>query len=102
MAKLEITLHTKDGDVTYKQEHISGQKLIDYLKMESDIESAKGLSLADNIEKRVTFIAGLFPDSAGVTPETVINGLDAWEIYGTINKLFRVINGEEDDNSKKE
>ncbi|WP_394326218.1 phage tail assembly chaperone G, partial [Lactococcus lactis] len=38
MAKLEITLHQKGGDVTYKQNHITGQKYLDFWNIQEKIE----------------------------------------------------------------
>ena len=100
MAKLEITLHEKDGDVTYKQNHITGQKFLDFWELQEKIEKGN-LTTADIIALRVEFIAGLFPNDK-LTAEQVLQGLDPWELNKTIQHLSDVILGNEESDEKKE
>ncbi|MGV8956329.1 phage tail assembly chaperone G [Lactococcus lactis] len=76
MAKLEITLHEKGGDVTYKQNHVSGQKFLDYLELEAELEQGT-LTVVQAIEKRLEYVASLFSDD-GLTAQQIIEGLDPW------------------------
>ena len=100
MAKLEITLHEKDGDVTYKQNHITGQKFLDFWELQEKIEKGN-LTTAEIIALRVEFIAGLFPNDK-LTAEQVLQGLDPWELSNTINRLNNIILGNEESDEKKE
>ena len=100
MAKLEIILHEKDGDVTYKQNHITGQKYLDFWELQEKIEKGN-LTSAEIITSRIEFIAGLFPNDK-LTPEQVLQGLDPWELKETIQRLDDVILGNEESDEKKE
>ncbi|WMX71748.1 phage tail assembly chaperone G [Lactococcus cremoris] len=100
MAKLEIILHEKDGDVTYKQNHITGQKFLDFWELQEKIEKGN-LTNVEIITLRVEFIAGLFPNDK-LTAEQVLRGLDPWELNNTIQRLDSVILGNEESDEKKE
>lgn len=100
MAKLEITLHEKDGDVTYKQNHITGQKFLDFWELQEKIEKGN-LTGVEIITLRVEFIAGLFPNDK-LTAEQVLQGLDPWELKNTIQRLNNIILGNEESDEKKE
>ncbi|RDG21646.1 phage tail assembly chaperone G [Lactococcus cremoris] len=100
MAKLEITLHEKDGDVTYKQNHITGQKYLDFWELQEKIEKGN-LTSVEIITSRIEFIAGLFPNDK-LTAEQVLQGLDPWELKETIQRLDDVILGNEESDEKKE
>ena len=48
MTKLSITLRDKDGEFTVTQEHVSGQKLLDYWDMAVEIEkNVDKMSISD-------------------------------------------------------
>lgn len=100
MAKLEITLHEKGGDVTYKQHHISGQKYLDYWTMQEKLENKK-LSATQIITLRLEYMASLFPDSH-LSAEQVLKGLDPWEIEETFSRLIATVLGKGESNEKKE
>lgn len=100
MAKLEITLHEKGGDVTYKQNHISGQKYLDYWNMQEKLEDEK-LSAMQIITLRLEYMASLFPESH-LTAEQVLKGLDPWEIEKTFSRLTGIVLGREESTEKKE
>lgn len=99
MAKLEIILHEKGGDVTYKQNHVSGQKYLDFWELQEKIE-AGNLTTVEIITSRLEFIAGLFSDDK-LTPEQVLKGLDPWELDETINRLNNIVLGVDQDAEKK-
>ncbi|MEY8515180.1 MULTISPECIES: phage tail assembly chaperone G [Lactococcus] len=100
MAKLEITLHEKGGDVTYKQNHVSGQKFLDYLELEAELEQGH-LTVVQAIEKRLEYVASLFSDE-GLTAQQIIEGLDPWEVSTTLGKITDTILGIEETGEKKE
>ena len=100
MAKLEITLHEKGGDVTYKQNHVSGQKFLDYLELEIELEQGT-LTVVQAIEKRLEYLASLFSDD-GLTAQQIIEGLDPWEVSTTLGKITDTILGIEETGEKKE
>lgn len=101
MAKLEITLHEKGGDVKYSTHHVSGQKYIDLLDMQISFEKSDALTSVDVIQQRLEFTAGLFEDEA-VTAESILTGTDPWDLIPTLDRLQRIILGADDDDSKKE
>lgn len=101
MAKLEITLHEKGGDVTYRQNHITGQKYLDFWSLQEKIEK-ESLDNAEVIALRIDYIASLFPDEK-LTAEQVLRGLDPWELDKTISRLIGVVLGnDEETDAKKE
>jgi hypothetical protein len=100
MAKLEITLHQKGGDVTYKQNHITGQKYLDFWNIQEKIEK-ESLNNVEIIALRLEYIASLFPDDK-LTKEQVLKGLDPWELDATISRLISVVLGNEESDEKKE
>lgn len=93
MAKLSIDLLDKDGKFTITQEHVSGQKLLDYWDMAVEIEeNAEKLSISDIYKKRIDFIAGLF-DSPKVTTKTILASVPSWELQDFIKDVFETITG---------
>lgn len=102
MAKLEITLHSKDGDVTYTEEHVSGQKYLDYLTMLDDFsKQSTELTGVEVIKKRLEFVSGLFSNKS-LTPEAILMGTDPWDLNPTLDRITNVILGVEEGGSKKE
>lgn len=99
MARLEIILHEKGGDVTYKQNHITGQKFLDFWDIQEKIEKGD-LSTSEIISLRVEFIAGLFPDEK-LTAEQVLRGLDPWELNATISRINGVVLGNDEGTDEK-
>lgn len=100
MAKLEIILHEQGGDVTYKQNHVSGQKYLDFWELQEKIEVGN-LSAVEIITLRLEFIAGLFLDDK-LTAKQVLNGLDPWELEDTINRINNIVLGVDQDTEKKD
>ncbi len=100
MAKLQITLHENNGDVTYKQNHVSGQRYLDFWVLQEKIEKEQ-LSNVEAIELRLEYIASLFPDD-GLTAEQILQGLDPWEIEETVLRLNNAVLGIEESDEKKE
>lgn len=99
MAKLEITLHEKGGDVTYRQHHVSGQKYLDFWNLQEKIEEGN-LKTAEIIKLRLEFIAGLFSDDE-LTPEQILRGIDPWELDETIIRINNIVLGVEKNAEKK-
>lgn len=101
MAKLEITLHEKDGDVTYKQNHVSGQKYLDFWNLQEKIEKGQ-LSAVQSIEQKIEYVSGLFTDDK-LTAKQILAGLDPWEISKTIERITNIVLGlDGKENEKKE
>lgn len=100
MAKLQITLHENNGDVTYKQNHVSGQRYLDFWVLQEKIEKEQ-LSNVEAIELRLEYIASLFPDD-DLTAEQILQGLDPWEIEETVLRLNNAVLGIEESDEKKE
>lgn len=93
MTKLSITLRDKDGEFTVTQEHVSGQKLLDYWDMAVEIEkNVDKMSISDVYKKRINFIASLF-DSSKVTEESILASVPAWELQNFIKDVFETITG---------
>lgn len=99
--KLELTLFDKDGNpVTYSQDRVPGQKLLDYWEMMTDIEENIGqYSLPDIVGKKAEFVANLF-DHKNVTGEAIITGLNAWNLIETIESIINKATGIEGDDPK--
>ncbi|MCH1723571.1 phage tail assembly chaperone G [Lactococcus formosensis] len=101
MSKLKISLHTKPG-VTFEEEHVSGQKYLDFWTMKSDLEeNQEKYSIVDIIEKRLEFTASLF-SSSEITPETILAGTNPWDLMPLLNNIENIIIGTDDNESKKE
>lgn len=89
MTKLSITLRDKDGEFTVTQEHVSGQKLLDYWDMAVEIEkNVDNMSISDVYKKRINFIAGLF-DSSKVTEESILASVPAWGLQNFIKDVLK-------------
>ncbi|MFC4652635.1 phage tail assembly chaperone G [Lactococcus nasutitermitis] len=102
MAKLEITLHEKGGDNTYKQNHVSGQKYLDLWTMQEAIEkNIDTYSRVQILEKQIEYIASLFADDK-LTAKQILQGTDPWELVPTINRLVNAVLGTEEKDTKKE
>lgn len=103
MAKLELTLIDDNGQKKYYQEdHVSGQKLLDYWNLHAELDDDAGtLKLSEVLTRRVEFVAGLFSDSA-VTPESFLNGVDAWELMDTLDRIELSLIGADSSDPKKE
>lgn len=99
MAKLEINLHEAGGDVIIKQEHVSGQKYLDFWNMQEELEKGKS-NRVEQISKQLEYIASLFNDK-DITAERILKGLDPWEIEGTINTIVSKVLGIEGKDEKK-
>ncbi len=99
MAKLEITLHEKGGDVTYKQHHVSGQKYLDFWNIQEKIEVGN-LTTTEIIKLRLEFIAGLFLDDK-LTPEQILQGTDPWELDEMIIRINNIVLGMDKNTEKK-
>lgn len=97
MAKLELTLFNADGEsVTYTENQVSGQKLLDFFNLQIDIEkNSKKLTLPDIIAKKAEYVAGLFKHR-DVTAESIIQGVNSWDLLDTLDKLISIAIGGED------
>lgn len=101
MPKLKITLHTKPG-VTFEEEHVSGQKYLDFWNMKADFEDNQDkYSVVDIIEKRLEFTANLF-SSDEITADSILKGTNPWDLMPLLNSIENIIIGAEDNESKKE
>lgn len=101
MAKLELNLHTKTGDVLYSEHHVSGQKYLDLMNLKIEFEENDKLNVVDIITKRVAFTADLFTDKA-VTPQTLLEGIDPWDLIPTLDRIEEAVVGTGDVDEKKE
>ncbi|XHB95495.1 hypothetical protein AAFF39_03690 [Lactococcus garvieae] len=101
MKKLELTLLLEGGEVTYSEDHVSGQKLLDYWNMQIDFENnAKKYTVVEVIEKRLGFIASLFSNE-NVTPENILKGTAPWNLMNLLDELTGVVIGVTEDDSKR-
>ncbi len=100
MAKLELVLHTKKGDVTYVEHHVSGQKYLDLLTMQSEFQKQGSVEIKEIIEKRLEFTASLFSD-AQVTATSILEGTDPWDLIPMLDRIQGVITGSEETDEKK-
>lgn len=101
MAKLKIILHSKPG-VTFEEEHVSGQKYLDFWTMKADLEENQDkYSVVDIIKKRLDFTASLF-SSDEITAEAILGGTNPWDLMPLLNSIENIILGEDDNESKKE
>lgn len=101
MAKLELTLYDKSGDMRIvKENYVSGQKLLDYLKLLDEIQK-KGnkMSTTEYIVKKVEFVASLFT-SENVTPEDILTGVRSWELMEVVEELLDKAMGAKGDDPK--
>ena len=102
MARLELTLHTKDGEETYKQEHVSGQKYLDLLNMDIEFNEKLGImTRVEQIEKQLDYIAGLF-DNTKVTAQYILEGTDSWDVEPMIDRIMGIVLGVDSGDEKKE
>lgn len=101
MSKLKINLHTKPG-VTFEEEHVSGQKYLDFWTMKADLEENQDkYSVVDIIEKRLEFTASLF-SSDEITAESILSGTNPWDLMPLLNNIENIIIGVDENDSKKE
>lgn len=101
MAKLELTLHGKDGyQKVVKEDYVSGQKLLDYLKMLEEVQK-KGAKMTpiDFIVKKVEFLASLFT-AEKVTAEDILTGVPSWELVSVVDDLLDKAMGAKGDDPK--
>lgn len=101
MAKLELTLHTDDGDVIYQEQHVSGQKYLDLMNMKLEFENTPNITVVDVITKRVEYTASLFTNNS-VKTEAVLKGTDPWELENMLNRIEMAVLGIEPGDEKKE
>lgn len=101
MAKLEIVLHTKKGDVTYAEHHVSGQKYLDLLTMQSSFSKKTSIEAGEVIKKRLEFTASLFSD-AQVTATSILEGTDPWDLIPMLDRIQSTVVGSEETDEKKE
>ena len=101
MAKLELNLHTKTGDVQYEEHHVSGQKYLDLMNMKIEFEKAKTITIVDVLEERLKFTASLFSDKK-VTAEAILQGTDPWELIPMLDRIEDAVLGVVPGEEKKE
>lgn len=101
MAKLELNLHTKTGDIKYEEHHVSGQKYLDLMNMKIGFEKAKTITVVDVVEERLKFTASLFSDEK-VTAEAILQGTDPWELIPMLDRIEAAILGVVPGEEKKE
>lgn len=103
MAK-EIRLDLKDekGNTnTFIQKEIPMRKLFEWMEIEKAIEEGEIKQGLDVIVKKVEFVAGLFDDER-VTPEALLDGLDARDFQEAIQQKIWVVLGIDLDPKKEE
>lgn len=103
MAK-ELRLELKDekGNInTFIQKSIPMRKLFDWMEIEKAIEEGEIKQGLDVIVKKVEFVAGLFDDER-VTPEALLDGLDARDFQEAIQQKIWAVLGVEPDPKKEE
>lgn len=101
MAKLELNLHTKTGDIKYEEHHVSGQKYLDLMNMKIGFEKAKTITVVDVVEERLKFTASLFSDKK-VTAEAILQGTDPWELIPMLDRIENAVLGVVPGEEKKE
>ena len=101
MAKLELNLHTKTGDIKYEEHHVSGQKYLDLMNMKIGFEKAKIITVVDVVEERLKFTASLFSDEK-VTAEAILKGTDPWELLPMLDRIEDAVLGVVPGEEKKE
>lgn len=89
MARLELTLFNNEGEATtYRQNHVSGQKLLDFWNLQIEMEkNSKKYTIVQMIEKKAEYVASLFQHS-DVTAESIIHGVDSWNLLDTLDLLI--------------
>lgn len=103
MAK-ELRLELKDekGNInTFIQKSIPMRKLFEWMEIEKAIEEGEIKQGLDVIVKKVEFVAGLFDDER-VTPEALLDGLDARDFQEAIQQKIWVVLGIDLDPKKEE
>ncbi|AXI65833.1 TPA: hypothetical protein U1X08_000545 [Streptococcus suis] len=103
MAKLELTLHGENGyEKVIRENYVSGQKLLDYLKMLEEFEKKSGKMTAyDFITRKVEFLASLFTAEV-VSPEDILKGVPSWDLVRTVDDLLDKAMGAKGDDPKLE
>lgn len=101
MAKLELTLYGKKGfQKTVTEDYVSGQKLLDYLKLLEEVQQSESITPIEFLEKKIEFVAGLFT-SEKVTPVDILKGVRSWELVEVIDGLLnRAMGAKESDDPK--
>ncbi|HFR4576463.1 TPA: hypothetical protein ACHWJ6_000804 [Streptococcus suis] len=103
MSKLKLTLYGENGyQKVVTENYVSGQKLLDYLKLLDDFEkSGKKLSTADYIVRKIEFVSSLFTTEK-VTPEEILKGVRSWELVDVIDDILNVAMGAKGEDPKPE
>ena len=101
MTKLSITLFDENGDsVTYNQDKVPGKRVLDFWDLQEKYANPD-YNPKQNLLDRLDFVASLF-DAKAVTPEAVLNGLNAWDLEETIDNIILTAVGVNRDDDPKE
>ncbi|MFV8805903.1 phage tail assembly chaperone G [Aerococcus urinaeequi] len=100
--ELRLELKDKKGNInTFIQKDIPMRKLFEWMEIEKAIEEGEIKQGLDVIVKKVEFVAGLFDDER-VTPEALLDGLDARDFQEAIQQKIWVVLGIDLDPKKEE
>ncbi|WP_348922077.1 phage tail assembly chaperone G [Enterococcus rotai] len=101
MAKeLRIKLKIKDKEKTFVQDFVPAQKVIDTLEFWKKIETDE-TDVIDNILGKIELAASYFDDD-DVSSESILSGMQAWELQQKIDELISVVMGSEIDPKEQE
>lgn len=103
MARLELTLLNEKGEArVYRQDFVSGQRLLDFWELQIELEkNSRKHTIPQIIVKKAEYVASLFNHS-DITAETIINGINSWELLDTLDNLIsRAIGNDEEDSDPK-
>nr|DAF53313.1 MAG TPA: hypothetical protein [Siphoviridae sp. ctHjK2] len=101
MTKLSITLFDENGDkVSYEQDKVPGKRVLDFWDLQEKCASPD-YTPKQNLLDRVDFVASLF-DQKAVTADAILNGLNSWELEGTVDNLILTAVGVRHEDDPKE
>lgn len=102
MKKLKLTLYGEKGfSKTYEQEHVSGQKVFDYWDMLVKFEKTENVTPIEILKTKIEFVASLFDDPE-VTTDTIIAGVDSWDLINVVDNLINTAVGGDGEDPKPE
>lgn len=91
MIRIELRNEKGKKEATEK-DFVSGRKVREVLEMLDDFASGEVTSEVEALDRKVTFVAGLFDD---LTTDDIYDGIDSSELLKTLDNIIDQVLGRE-------
>jgi hypothetical protein len=96
MKEIKLNLRDEKGTVKhYIETEVPGKKLLEYLEMLEGFEAGE-FTAVQILERKLEFVASIFNDK-DVTAESVLTGLNSYDVIPEVERIIREVIGAEDD-----